>query len=460
MARRVDYRCWMPRADQRYLTGKGTRGRGAKAGIAGPVLATPEHHLDALIFGGGIAGLWTLSRLVRAGYRALLLTDQPLGAGQTILSQGIIHGGIKYTLGLAEPGEASRAIAEMPAIWSACLEGKPAAGDPDLRAAQVLAPAQHLWTTPGLGSRLAGLGAARAIRTAVEKLAPDDRPDLLRAAPRGLMGIEVYRVAEPVLDVRSVVAALATPLADRIIPVNWPGDVRFDLSDQQGRGEIRALQAVELLGPCRIRLVPKRTLLLAGAGNQALSLAISGGGPPVPMQRRPLHMVMMRRAPGPLFGHCLGASTVPRITISSARTHDGEWVWYIGGQIAETGVDRSEHEQVAHARGEIQACLPWLDCSEARFATLRIDRAEPSTEGGRRPDGPVLTEYLNLLIGWPTKLAFAPMLANMAADALRAAGIVPTGDGRPAAWRRPAALPPAALADYPWNTSDIEWRSA
>ena len=59
-------------------------------------------HLDVLIFGGGAAGLWLLddpaskpgsySRGLAAGIRC------NLGEGQTISSQGIIHGGLKYAL--------------------------------------------------------------------------------------------------------------------------------------------------------------------------------------------------------------------------------------------------------------------------------------------------------------------------------------------------------------------------
>ena len=53
--------------------------------------------VDVLIFGGGAAGLWLLDELARRGDRVLLL-EAVRPAGQTIASQGIIHGGLKYTL--------------------------------------------------------------------------------------------------------------------------------------------------------------------------------------------------------------------------------------------------------------------------------------------------------------------------------------------------------------------------
>jgi len=71
---------------------------------------------DALILGGGVAGLWTLDRLHRAGHSVLLIEPNALGAGQTIWSQGILHSGLKYTLAGAL-NKAARAIQSMPERW-------------------------------------------------------------------------------------------------------------------------------------------------------------------------------------------------------------------------------------------------------------------------------------------------------------------------------------------------------
>ena len=68
---------------------------------------------DIVIFGGGIAGLWLLNRLRQQGYDVILLESDALGGGQSLASQGIIHGGLKYALnGVLSP--ASSAIAQMP----------------------------------------------------------------------------------------------------------------------------------------------------------------------------------------------------------------------------------------------------------------------------------------------------------------------------------------------------------
>ena len=84
--------------------------------------------LDVVIFGGGSAGLWLLDELRRGGYGALLLEAGRLGSGQTVASQGIIHGGLKYSLGGLLTPSAS-AVRDMPTMWRRCLAGERA---PDL----------------------------------------------------------------------------------------------------------------------------------------------------------------------------------------------------------------------------------------------------------------------------------------------------------------------------------------
>src|SRR5947208_17163099 len=78
---------------------------------------------DVAIFGGGIAGLWILDELRRAGVDAVLLEKRALGDGQTVASQGIIHGGRKDMFD-GHGTTSGKAMAEMPGIWRECLAGK------------------------------------------------------------------------------------------------------------------------------------------------------------------------------------------------------------------------------------------------------------------------------------------------------------------------------------------------
>ena len=393
------------------------------------------------IYGGGVAGLWTLARLSAAGYRCILIEKSALGDGQTIASQGIIHGGIKYAL-TGTASSASRAIARMPEIWRACLRGE---GEIDLRGVRILSERQWLWTAGGVAARLAGVAASKAIRTEVARVAPADRPAWLTAAPGGLGGVDVYTVDEPVLDPASLLRELARRAEEaggRIIR----GAAHPGWSDG-----IRA----------------HRRILATGAGNGPLIAeaadTLYNGKPMAPaMQLRPLHMVMARsRRPGGLpliYGHCLGASTVPRLTITSQHDREGRTVLYIGGGLAEEGVTRSPPEQAAAARAELRACLPWLAWDEpgeggVEIATLRIDRAEGRTPGGGRPDEPVVHGLGGAFIVWPTKLAFAPLVAQRILDALDQTGVRPLDFPDPLVV--PGERPP--VATLPWEQEGLAW---
>lgn len=412
---------------------------------------TTTLHADVLIFGGGIAGLWTLARLRSLGFACVLVESAALGAGQTIASQGIIHGGLKYALD-GQVGSAASAIAAMPEVWRACLRGD--TGAPvDLRGVPVLSDHYYYWTSPGVMSRLAGAGASKVMRTAVERVPVAERPAALRQAPTGMNGVDVYRVGELVLDARALVARLAEHGRGGIVHGEPTPSAEPWRSGSPVRVRCRDGREVEICAPA--------VVLAAGAGNEGLlARALNAADPaPVRTQRRPLHMVMLRSAPGAFFGHCVGTSSSPRLTITSgAMAETGEVVWYIGGHVAESGVERAPREQVAATRRELAECMPWLNLPDgARWATLRIDRAEGVPRGagllpGLRPDLPVIARAVRVVAAWPTKLAFAPLLADEIARELEAAGVLPRADGA-----LNPALPAPPVAAHVWDREGIKW---
>jgi len=95
---------------------------------------------DVLIVGAGVAGLWLNARLRRQGFSTVLVENATLGGGQSVKSQGIIHGGAKYALHGALTG-ASEAIADMPRRWREALAGD---GELDLSGVRVLSQAHYL----------------------------------------------------------------------------------------------------------------------------------------------------------------------------------------------------------------------------------------------------------------------------------------------------------------------------
>ncbi len=413
----------------------------------GPVSAR-ELSIDVLIFGGGIAGLWTLVRLRREGYSCVLVEREALGSGQTVASQGIIHGGVKYAL-TGQASRASAAIAGMPAIWDDCLHGR---GEIDLRAARVLSERQYLWTSAGIGSRLVGVAASRAIRTEVRSLDAGERPACFAGAPRG---VDVYTVEERVLEPRSVVHALAGHASDAMVRCERER-VRIERGGPTGA-------RVTLDGRAgSVAMTPRWIVLAAGEGNAGLldacGLSSTGEAPEeVGQQLRPLHMVMARGRLPALFGHCLGLSDKPRITVTTQADATGESVWYIGGDIAETGTQRDGPAQIGAARAEVAACLPWIDLTGTRWAAFRVDRAEGvvGPKRNQRPDEPLVhAAGGRVLLTYPTKLAFAPLLAARVLEAVRGGGV---GSG--------AQVPPGALdgfdrpepAALPWERKGVAW---
>ena len=378
---------------------------------------------DVLIVGGGIAGLWLNARLRRQGFATLLVENARLGGGQSVKSQGIIHGGAKYALHGALTG-ASEAIADMPRRWREALAGN---GELDLSGVRLLSDAHYLWSPGSLAGNITSFFASKAVRGRVDQVKGEQLPPALQHPKfKG----KVYRLAELVLDVPSLIARLAELAGDGLLaaesiaPLHEQGQLVGLLVD--GR-EIRA----------------QRIVLSAGRGNAAL-LAALGLTQPV-QQLRPLHMVLVKGPTlKPLYAHCLGGGPKPRVTVTTHPTADGEWVWYLGGDLAEAeGVARGAAAQIQAAQKEIGALLPWVDLSRARWATLRVERAEPAQSGLVRPDNAFLAEQGHLLVGWPTKLALAPDFADRVLAALDRDGIQPATHAPLPALPRPAVARPA-----------------
>lgn len=384
---------------------------------------------NILIFGGGIAGLWTLARLKQLGISALLVESSAIGQGQTLASQGIIHGGTKYALS-GRLSEAARAIGEMPQRWRDCLAG---AGELDLSDVRLLAEYQWLWSPGDLGSRLAGFFAGKAMRSRLQAAQHSEFPPPFDASE---FGGRLYRLDEPVLDVPSLIDNLYRQCSDSCIGID-ANSVVFDEGDDLIRLVTSA--GTELAIECR------QVVFAAGEGNGKL-LERAGLSQPV-QQLRPLHMVMAEGELPPVYAHCLGHGMTPRVTITS-HSGTGGTVWYLGGQLAEQGVARDEAAQLESARHLLSELLPWLDFSKLCWRTLRINRAEPQMPDGSRPDSCFVSDIGRFIIGWPTKLAFAPRFADEVIQRLHQRDTV-SNDARPGAGERPqAGRPPWLRSEY------------
>lgn len=365
--------------------------------------------LDVLVIGGGVAGLWALNRLADAGFAVALVEQDRLGSGQTIASQGMIHGGIKYALG-GTLTRASEAIAAMPDRWRACVAGR---GEIDLSAARRLSDDYWMWSNGGVDARLSSLFASKLLRGRVERVAASERPPFFAdPAFRG----QLYRLADFVFDTPSLLRTLAAPHLALQLQVDA---VAQRLSRRGDRFRLATDEQI---------LDADRIVLTAGAGNGALLQALGADQPT--MQLRPLHQVCIELDhPHPVHAHCITGirRPEPRMTVTShprraPAEHEGaaetaapvcpDWTWYLGGAIATDGVERTRDAQIDFARSELAELTPWVDLSRAHFSTLRIDRAEPLQPRGGRPDEAFVHERGGVITAWPTKLSLAPHLGD------------------------------------------------
>jgi len=344
--------------------------------------------------------MWLHAEVGARGGASVLLEHRALGSGQTVASQGIIHGGVKYTLTGALTRSAEH-LAPMPAKWRACLGGR---DQPDLRGAALLSTHQYLCAAETFGSRFAAFAASRVMRSRLEAVTEADEPAFRRA--HGFEG-RVYRLDEPVLDARAVLARLAAGASGPILQIDEHDGLA--VRPNANTGATRVVARHESAG--EIEFDAARVVWTAGRGNEDAARFLPSKT--IATQRRPLHMVMARTVTEtPMYAHFLGAGALPKATITTHTDRAGRTVLYIGGRIAEEGVRFDSAELVRRTAAALRELLPAFDPAAHEWATLRVDRAEPRQPGRTRPDTAVFIEHGNTIVAWPAKLALAPHLAQ------------------------------------------------
>lgn len=381
-------------------------------------------YYDMIVFGAGVAGLFLANKLKRAGYNVIVIEKDKLGGGQTLASQGMIHGGQKYTLQGQVTSHAAH-IADMPRRWEASFDGY---GEVDLTGVKFLSETQIMWPAGSVLSDMAVLGAAKVVNAKTRKLKREEFPDVFLERKKKFKG-SIYELPEKVLETRSLVEALAAPLKGRILK----GTVTEILPDGQAAVNGIVMQAQLLI-------------FAAGKGNEEAfdMLRIKEQY----TQRRPLRQVMVRPVPYALYGHGIVGKPKPRLTVTSHPNGRDGYVWYIGGNIAEEGAKMTEEETLKFAKAELEDVFPDIDWNDKEWATWAGDRAEPYDPAGDLPPGPFVQQRGKVLVCWPAKLTFAPALADHVFEWMQDKDIVPTAADKP-----PAELEPAEIGKYPWETA-------
>ena len=355
---------------------------------------------NIVIFGGGIAGLWLLNRMQSEGYDSILFETNSLGGKQTLDSQGIIHGGLKYALN-GSVGRASQNIANMPNRWRQCLSGN---GEMDLTDVNVLYENYYMWSDGGMKSRLKSYLGSKSLRGRIDIVEKWRYPEFFKASSvKGTL----YKLPDFVIDTKSLLKKLVSTASNRLFSLT-DCDYKFFPKDQTLKQKLQ----VNLKNKT-VNIEADLFVFCAGEGNQ--ELISKAALTKIEAQVRPLHMVYLRKPNLPeIYVHCIGNdfNINPSVTVTSHRAQNGDIIWYLGGDIAESGITKSRGEQIEATQELIGNTFPWLNLSDAQWESFYINRSEAGIQSNFRPDDAVVEKDKDFLVAWPTKLTLVPSLAD------------------------------------------------
>ena len=350
--------------------------------------------LDFIIVGGGVSGLWAANTLKQRGYSIALLDGIAAGGIQTLASQGIIHGGIKYSLnGLLSPR--SDALSGMPNRWRKAIIGL---GEIDLRNLLVTSKKYHMFSTNSITSSLSAFVSQQALYRETKTMLPQDYPEVFNHPE--FIG-KVIEIDELVVDIPSLIKILYKNISNEAY--------RYLITGNE----------IELKHDCAVvningqKIQSKHLLLCAGAGNASILDCLGLSSPK--MQLRPLQQVGVYKPLLPkMFAHCITniVSNEPRLTITTHTTSNRN-IWYLGGRLASAGADMGSKELRNQALRELRKCIPWVNWDDAQLKTFEHDRAEPIRNGRLEMNDLFLDRQGPVITCWPIKLSLIPRLADL-----------------------------------------------
>ncbi|MDA9901094.1 FAD-dependent oxidoreductase [Gammaproteobacteria bacterium] len=408
-----------------------------------------HYSYDIVLFGGGIAGLWLLHRLRQAGYDAILFESSALGSQQTFSSQGIIHGGLKYTLS-GSLNKAANNVAGMPERWRACFKGH---GEIDLSEGKITSAQYYMWSNSGLRSKLKAFLGSKSLAGRISVVEKPNYPKLFDGST---INGTLYQLPDFTIDTESVVQSLFSQMQEHIYSIdNSP--THFELDEKAEIDSLIIDRSNSTSSQANITVKAQRFIFSAGIGNEQL---ISSAGLKKPLaQRRPLQMVYLSKPNLPnAYVHIIGSSPSlnPQLTITSHKGNNGEVVWYLGGEVAENGVEKPPEILIHETKLLLKKLVPWVDYSGAAWNTILVDRAEGQITDNKRPDGAVCIPDGNCLAVWPTKLTLAPALGDIVIEELKSQGIAPSEHLHMNKLELAEFLAPPNLAIPEWKTYQHE----
>jgi hypothetical protein len=343
--------------------------------------------------------MWLHALAKKHNYSSLLLEGDGLGGKQTLNSQGIIHGGTKYTL-QGKLSKSADTIASMPSRWKECIEGNAEkTGNINLSSLNILSKSHYLWSSNKFSSKMAGFFASKSMQSRIAKM---DKKEFMEPFCSQKGNNSLYKLNEFIIDTSS----LAKCLSD----IN-PQSKTLNLSLENLKKDKNKNTYIDVDGNI---IRAKMFIFCSGAGNKTFLPAVS---PSVKSQTRPLHMLAIYDKNLPeVYAHAVEISSVPRLTITTHKNDNGENIWYLGGKIAEDGVKLSSEELIEKAKKELNNLLPDFKFSSPKFKSIKIDRAENKQGFLKRPDSSFMHIENNTMIVWPIKFTLLPSLGDRVFD--------------------------------------------
>lgn len=385
---------------------------------------------EITIIGGGIAGLCLLSKLKSEGYKnVILLEKNKLGHDQTIASQGIIHSGFKYSF-QSEETEITRNISLAPTAWKRLLDDK----KHNLTSTNTLSNKMSLWFEQSFDSSFLKKHYIRdnslVFKGARTASIFDQNPHLNSD----------WSLQERTVDIGSLLDSFKSELDQELVLIK-------DLTIIKKNDQLTELQ-IQLPNNESLHLNTKILICMAGASNQQFCDKLNIPKPAI--QLRPLHMIMLKGDLPKLYGHGLGAGSLPKITITTHQTDRKEMVWYIGGAPAEEGLNTEPIDLVKKTKNHLSNIFTSLNFDKIKGACHRVNRAEAKQANSKRPDSFSIIQSSNIIIAWPTKLAFAPLLANKIFTFIQEKRMIKKCDTK-------FNFESPKVATLLWNRSDLKW---
>ena len=397
--------------------------------------------LDILIIGGGIQGLWTFNNLTELGYRVALITDSPLGNGQTLDSQVYKHTGHFYN-----NIEMAQRLKEFSQEWQDFIKAS------NLVKAQkqaflgfnrkVAVKWTQMWDQAGL--EYSGID-------------PQEIPQAFKEGE--LKQGCFFHTGETCLHGQELIKNLAEPVKDLIFQGQITGF-------QSNHGLVTEVQAT--IAGKAITFLPKYIVLTAGRGNQHLLNQITKDD--VVLHQKTKDIQQLRRCQVlVLKGEKLPSTSClfPGLQLfSGCREVNGEIIWLVTYGFDDP-IELDINSKIPVDKKRLQLCIKQLQKVMPKIMEMDLDwalypavKAESKALGsGLRPNGDFVDNcgLQNVTVCYPTKLSLAPRASKRIAHKIQ--DYLGQGEGRfnPSNFGIPQQEVP--IGKERWQTLDwLKWQ--